>query len=84
MRSSAAVVHCRPPFTSSCHRERVRLKADTTKNGNHMWLLIAGVATFFLAHTAPFPFLLDRFAPKRSVWHMPSRQAEAHDGLPHV
>ena len=36
-----------------------------------MWALIAGIATFFLAHTAPFPFLLDRFAPSRSLWHMP-------------
>jgi peptidoglycan/xylan/chitin deacetylase (PgdA/CDA1 family) len=36
-----------------------------------MWLLIAGVATFVLAHTAPFPFLIDRFAPARSLWHMP-------------
>ena len=36
-----------------------------------MWVLIAGLATLFLAHTAPFPFLLDRFAPARSLWHMP-------------
>jgi peptidoglycan/xylan/chitin deacetylase (PgdA/CDA1 family) len=36
-----------------------------------MWALIAGIATFVLAHTAPFPFLLDRFAPSRSLWHMP-------------
>jgi peptidoglycan/xylan/chitin deacetylase (PgdA/CDA1 family) len=36
-----------------------------------MWLLIAGLATLVLAHTAPFPFLLDRFAPSRSLWHMP-------------
>ena len=36
-----------------------------------MWVLITGIATFFLAHTAPFPFLLDRFAPSRSLWHMP-------------
>jgi peptidoglycan-N-acetylglucosamine deacetylase len=35
-----------------------------------VWLLIAGVATIVLAHTAPFPFLLERFAPSRSVWHM--------------
>src|SRR5436190_18882749 len=24
-----------------------------------------------LAHTAPFPFLLERTAPDRAVWHMP-------------
>src|SRR5688572_9289671 len=36
-----------------------------------MWVLIAGIAAFVLAHTAPFPFLVDRFAPKRSLWHMP-------------
>lgn len=36
-----------------------------------MWFWIAGLATAFLAHTAPFPFLLDRFAPARSLWHMP-------------
>ena len=36
-----------------------------------MWVLIAGIATFVLAHTAPFPFIIDRFAPSRSMWHMP-------------
>lgn len=36
-----------------------------------MWIVIAVVATVVLAHTAPFPFLLDRFAPDRSLWHMP-------------
>ena len=36
-----------------------------------MWVLIAGIATLVLAHTAPFPFLVDRFAPARSLWHMP-------------
>jgi peptidoglycan/xylan/chitin deacetylase (PgdA/CDA1 family) len=36
-----------------------------------MWFLVAGVALVFLAHTAPFPFLVDRFAPDRSLWHMP-------------
>jgi peptidoglycan/xylan/chitin deacetylase (PgdA/CDA1 family) len=36
-----------------------------------MWVLLAGIVTFVLAHTAPFPFLIDRFAPKRSLWHMP-------------
>jgi peptidoglycan-N-acetylglucosamine deacetylase len=36
-----------------------------------IWLLVAGVATVFLAHTAPFPFLLERMAPAHAVWHMP-------------
>ena len=36
-----------------------------------LWLLIAGISAIFLAHTAPFPFLLESFAPSRSVWHMP-------------
>src|SRR5262245_637171 len=35
------------------------------------WFVAAGIATVFLAHTAPFPFLLDRFAPTGSVWRMP-------------
>ena len=37
-----------------------------------LWLLIAGFGTVLLAHTAPFPFLLERFAPSRSVWRMPA------------
>ena len=36
-----------------------------------LWVFFAGVGAFFLAHTAPFPFLLERFAPARSVWRMP-------------
>ena len=36
-----------------------------------IWLFIAGIGAMFLAHTAPFPFLLERFAPSRSIWHMP-------------
>lgn len=36
-----------------------------------MWFWIAGLAVAFLAHTAPFPFLLDRFAPGDAIWHMP-------------
>jgi peptidoglycan/xylan/chitin deacetylase (PgdA/CDA1 family) len=36
-----------------------------------LWFLIAGVAAVFLAHTAPFPFLLEAFAPGKSLWHMP-------------
>ena len=35
------------------------------------WCLIVGVTTIVLAHTAPFPFLLDRFAPSQSLWRVP-------------
>src|SRR5262245_20004088 len=35
--------------------------------------LIAGIGTVFLAHTAPFPFLLEAFAPSHSVWRMPNQ-----------
>ena len=38
--------------------------------------LVAGIGVLFLAHTAPFPFLLEAFAPSRSIWHMP-RQPNA-------
>lgn len=41
-----------------------------------LWLVIAGFGTIFLAHTAPFPFLLESFAPSRSVWRMPSQGRE--------
>lgn len=38
-----------------------------------MVLLLAAVAvaTLFLAHTAPAPFLLEAFHPEASLWHMP-------------
>ncbi len=36
-----------------------------------LWFLVAGFAAIVLAHTAPFPFLLESFAPSRSIWHMP-------------
>jgi peptidoglycan-N-acetylglucosamine deacetylase len=36
-----------------------------------LWLIIVGVGAFLLAHTAPFPFLLERFAPAQSIWQMP-------------
>lgn len=36
-----------------------------------IWLLLAGLGAVFLTHTAPFPFLLERFAPERSIWRMP-------------
>jgi chitooligosaccharide deacetylase len=38
-----------------------------------MLLLLAaiGFGAVFLTHTAPFPFLLEAFRPRHSVWHMP-------------
>jgi peptidoglycan/xylan/chitin deacetylase (PgdA/CDA1 family) len=42
-----------------------------------MLLVIAAVAigTVILAHTAPFPFLLDAFRPDTALWHMPANPA---------
>jgi peptidoglycan/xylan/chitin deacetylase (PgdA/CDA1 family) len=37
--------------------------------------LAVGIGVLFLAHTAPFPFLLERFSPSRSMW----RVADAKD-----
>ena len=38
-----------------------------------MFLLLAavGFGALFLTHTAPFPFLLEAFRPRHSIWHMP-------------
>jgi chitooligosaccharide deacetylase len=36
------------------------------------WLLAAGIALKFLSHTAPFPFLLESFAPRQALWRMPA------------
>ena len=36
-----------------------------------IWLFVVGLGVVFLAHTAPFPFLLERFAPARSMWRVP-------------
>ena len=33
-----------------------------------------GLAVLFLAHVAPFPFLLDAFSADRSRWAMPARE----------
>jgi len=38
-----------------------------------------GVGIMALAHTAPFPFLLEWIGPGRSVWHQPSA-----DGVPTI
>ena len=34
------------------------------------FLLALGVGIVFLAHTAPFPFLIDAFAPSKSLWRV--------------
>src|SRR5688572_27993761 len=34
-------------------------------------LVAAGLGALLLTHTAPFPFLLEAFRPRHSVWHMP-------------
>jgi peptidoglycan/xylan/chitin deacetylase (PgdA/CDA1 family) len=36
------------------------------------WLAALAVGLFSLAHTAPFPFLLEFVGPGRSLWHAPS------------
>lgn len=41
--------------------------------------VFAGLVMVALAHTAPFPFLLEFLGPDRSVWHVPS-----HHGPPAV
>jgi peptidoglycan/xylan/chitin deacetylase (PgdA/CDA1 family) len=35
------------------------------------WLIAAAFAVVGLAHVAPFPFLLERFAPRQSLWRVP-------------
>jgi peptidoglycan/xylan/chitin deacetylase (PgdA/CDA1 family) len=41
-----------------------------------LWLVAAiGIGVMGLAHTAPFPFLLEWLGPGRSVWHMPPETA---------
>jgi peptidoglycan/xylan/chitin deacetylase (PgdA/CDA1 family) len=35
------------------------------------WFFLAAAGITFLAHAAPFPFLLERFAPSHSLWRMP-------------
>ena len=34
-------------------------------------LVVIGMAVMLLAHTAPFPFILDALTPGRAVWQMP-------------
>jgi peptidoglycan/xylan/chitin deacetylase (PgdA/CDA1 family) len=42
-----------------------------------VWLLAAAAAIKFLSHTAPFPFLLERFAPAQALWRMPAASPPA-------
>lgn len=42
-----------------------------------LWVLAAAVALKFLSHTAPFPFLLERFAPAHALWEMPESDPPA-------
>lgn len=35
-----------------------------------LWLVLAGFSIVGLAHVAPFPFLLERFAPAESLWRV--------------
>lgn len=37
-----------------------------------IWLLGVGIVLKLLSHTAPFPFLLERFAPAQALWRMPA------------
>jgi peptidoglycan/xylan/chitin deacetylase (PgdA/CDA1 family) len=38
-----------------------------------VWFLVAGLTAVFLAHAAPFPFVLESFAPSQSLWRVPHR-----------
>ena len=38
-----------------------------------VWFLVAGLTAIFLTHAAPFPFVLERLAPARSLWRVPHR-----------
>ena len=42
-------------------------------------LIAVGIGIMALAHTAPFPFLLEWIGPGRSVWHQSSP-----DGVPTI
>ena len=41
-----------------------------------LWFLIVGITAMVLAHTAPFPFLLEALKPSRSIWRMPHANGE--------
>lgn len=44
-----------------------------------IWVVAVVIGALVLAHTAPFPFLLEYLGPGRSVWHMPRS-----DGAPTI
>jgi peptidoglycan/xylan/chitin deacetylase (PgdA/CDA1 family) len=37
-----------------------------------LWILLIGAALKALSHTAPFPFVLEKFAPAQALWRMPA------------
>jgi peptidoglycan-N-acetylglucosamine deacetylase len=41
-------------------------------------VFIAAVGLLVLAHTAPFPFLLEAFRPRRSIWYMRRDEARVY------
>jgi peptidoglycan/xylan/chitin deacetylase (PgdA/CDA1 family) len=41
-----------------------------------LWLLLIGLGATWLAHTAPFPFLLDYGFRSQAVWKMPTRPGD--------
>src|SRR5262245_10258638 len=55
---------------STATRSPTRARSLRGRRGG-MWIFIIGVGILALAHTAPVPFLLDAFAGRRAVWHMP-------------
>jgi peptidoglycan/xylan/chitin deacetylase (PgdA/CDA1 family) len=50
-----------------------------TRYRQDMWWVLAGFVAMALAHTAPFPFLLEYMGPGRSIW-----QGPPSDGAPAV
>jgi peptidoglycan/xylan/chitin deacetylase (PgdA/CDA1 family) len=44
-------------------------------------LILIAVGAVVLAHTAPFPFLLEAFAPSRSIWRMSEKAGAAGQPL---
>src|SRR5688500_15613310 len=56
----------------------LRLVSSSRSSGFTMALLIGaaiGLGALFLTHAAPFPFLLEAFKPRHSIWHMPRDRA---------
>ncbi|PYR90531.1 MAG: hypothetical protein DMF84_20020 [Acidobacteria bacterium] len=54
---------------SSWHRRELLASGDI--GVPHMWIVaVIAIGVIALAHTAPAPFILDRIAGDRAVWHM--------------